>query len=220
MSPPPPSPHIRSKMKCKNRSGEGGHLSHYPTSIQHSLTIPRFLQKRLNLREGRIPRAEISLGAFRAFCFCLFAFADAHSKCAWSAPQHHRPQRAGAHTPPHQPGRRAANPGSANLRISPRRARQTTWRAPHAPAPPLPSALPPYPKPTVVFQRRCPRRPQIQERPLSTPGASQVAHSSRTPSALRGTENTPRLGQPGPKLSRGEKVKREEGGHKRIFFPS
>lgn len=80
--------------------GWGGHLSHYPTSIQLSLTIPRFLQKRLNLREGRIPRAEISLGAFRSFCFCLFAFANAHSECAWSVPHHHRPPRAGVHTPP------------------------------------------------------------------------------------------------------------------------
>lgn len=40
------------------------------------------------------------------------------------------------------------------------------------------------------------------------------------PSALSGVENISCFGQPGPKLSKGDKVKGEEGGHKQIFFLS
>lgn len=118
---PPPTPHQTNtdtrtqilQMKCvKNCPGRGGgHRSHYLTSIQLALTIPRFLKKRL-AREG-FPRAEISLGALRSFFFCLFAFADAHSECAWSAPQdrRRRPGRADAHTPPASLGAGLRTPG-------------------------------------------------------------------------------------------------------------
>lgn len=173
-----------------------------------------------NLREGRIPMAEISLGAFRAFSFCLFALVDAHSECAWSAPQDRRPPRAGAHTPPRQPGRRASNPGTANLRISPRRTRQKTWRTPRAPAP---HSLQPFfqtPRPPPCSREGAHVVPRSRSAPplhlRGFPGRSLLP----PPSALSGVENISCFGQLGPKLSKGDKVKGEEGGHKQIFFLS
>lgn len=151
-----------------------------------------------NLREGRIPMAEISLGAFRAFSFCLFALVDAHSECAWSAPQDRRPPRAGAHTPPRQPGRRASNPGTANLRISPRRTRQKTWRTPRAPAP---HSLQPFfqtPRPPPCSREGAHVVPRSRSAaPPSTSGASPVAHSSRPPLLCRGSKTYPVSGSRG-----------------------
>ena len=64
--------HILQNEVCKYRPGRGEHRSHYSTSIQLALTIPRFLQKRLE-REG-FPRSEISLGALAIFLFLLVCF--------------------------------------------------------------------------------------------------------------------------------------------------
>ncbi|XP_039721358.1 serine/arginine repetitive matrix protein 1-like [Pteropus medius] len=156
--------------------------------------------------------AEISLGAFRAFSFCLFASVDAHSECAWSAPQDRRPPRAGAHTPPRQPGRRASNPGTANLRISPRRTRQKTWRAPRAPAP---HSLQPFfqtPRPPPCSREGAHVVPRSRSAP---PRLHPRGFPSRSllppPSALSGVENTSCFGQPGPKLSRGDKKNQSQG---------
>lgn len=83
---------------------------------------------------------------------------------------------------------------------------------------PFPPAFPPNPKPVAVLQR-CPRRPPPRSRsapfhPRGCPSHSFLKH----PSALWGAENPPGLGRPGPKLSKGKKVKGEAGGHKQIFF--
>ncbi|XP_011948293.1 PREDICTED: neural Wiskott-Aldrich syndrome protein-like [Cercocebus atys] len=92
---------------------------------------------------------------------------------------------------PRQLGRRAPNPPPANLRISPRRARQTTWRTARSPAPrflrpflQIPNAPP------------CPREGvHVAPRPRSAPSPPPGLPRSLTPPAprldLRGTENTP-----------------------------
>lgn len=214
-------------MKCVKNCpprGGGGHRSHYPTSIQLALTIPRFLQKRL-VREG-FPRAEISLGALRSFFFCLFAFADAHSECAWSAPQdrRRRPGRADAHTPPASLGAGLRTPGlqtCAPPLEAPARQLGEHLTRPH-PAPPSPISKPqihgcaPGKVPTSL------PRPKSRSAPFlpREAGGGCPDLSLLTPlSPLRGAESPPRPRLPGPKLSRGEKVKGEEDGHQKDFFP-
>ncbi|XP_065403423.1 uncharacterized protein [Macaca fascicularis] len=92
---------------------------------------------------------------------------------------------------PRQLGRRAPNPPPANLRISPRRARQTTWRTARSPAPrflrpflQIPNAPP------------CSREGvHVAPKPRSAPSPPPGLPRSLTPPAprldLRGTENTP-----------------------------
>ncbi|XP_054523601.1 serine/arginine repetitive matrix protein 1-like [Pan troglodytes] len=106
---------------------------------------------------------------------------------------------------PRQPGRRAPNPRSANLRISPRRARQTTWRTARSPAPrflrpflQIPNAPP------------CSREGvHVAPRPRSAPSPPPGLPTSSTPPAprpdLRGTENTPPT-----RAARAETVKRRK----------
>ncbi|XP_063495078.1 serine/arginine repetitive matrix protein 1-like [Symphalangus syndactylus] len=105
---------------------------------------------------------------------------------------------------PRQPGRRAPNPRSANLRISPRRARQTTWRTARSPAPrflrpflQIPNAPP------------CSRGVHVAPRPRSAPSPPPGLPRSLTPPAprpdLRGTENTPPT-----RAARAETVKRRK----------
>lgn len=187
---PPPTPHQTNtdtrtqilQMKCvKNCPGRGGgHRSHYLTSIQLALTIPRFLKKRL-AREG-FPRAEISLGALRSFFFCLFAFADAHSECAWSAPQdrRRRPGRADAHTPPASLGAGLRTPGlqtCAPPLAAPARQLSEHLTRPH-PASPQPYLQIPNPWLCSREGTHDAPPPQVQKRSLSTPrgGAAPISH--------------------------------------------
>lgn len=123
------------QMKCKNRPGRWGGIAR---TIQPAFNLhgpfPASCRNAWNLTEGRIPRAEISLGAFRAFFYCLFAFCRRSLRRRVELPTGPPPSARWRAHAPRQPWRRASNPQSANLRISLRRARQTTWRAPLAPA--------------------------------------------------------------------------------------
>ncbi|XP_077795645.1 uncharacterized protein LOC144329907 [Macaca mulatta] len=177
-------------MKSKNRQGRRKHRLHYPTSIQLALTIPRFLQKRLEPPRGKDSQSRNKFG-------CLLAFVDAPSECAWSAPQDRRPLRVGAHTPPASLGAGLRTPACKLAHLPSPRPTDNLANSSLARTP-LPSALPSNPKRTAVLQRRCPRRPQTPERPLSTPGASQVAHSSRPPPrSERDRKHTPDSGSRG-----------------------
>ncbi|XP_078189414.1 uncharacterized protein LOC144577269 isoform X2 [Callithrix jacchus] len=141
--------------------------------MQPALTIPRFLQKRLEPPREKDSQSRNKFG-------CLLAFVDAPSECAWSAPQDRRPRRASAHTPPASLGAGLRTPSlqtCASPLAAPARQLGQQLQRPHPP-----SSSPSFKSQTY---RRAPERlstpPQTPERPLSTPWASQVTHSSHPP---------------------------------------
>lgn len=227
--PPPPKTDTRTQIRLCTWSAEncprgGGHRSHYPTSIQLALTIPAFLQKRL-VREG-------FQGWNKFGCLCdlsfsgLFCFCRCSPEWARGAPHRTAAAAPGAltRTRPCQPGRGAANPGSANLRIllaAPARQLGEHLTRPH-PAPPAPS---PNPKSTAVLQENLhvAPPPQVQKRPFY-PG-----RRGRGAALDLSLSNAPFTPCGGPKAHhvpgfRAETVKRRKGKRrrmaiKRIFFP-
>ena len=126
----------------------------------------------------------------------------------WRAPPPPRPASLGARlrtpglqtcasplaTPARQLGEHLARPHPVSSSLSSKS--QTRRRAPEV------STSPP------------PRSRSAPFHPRGCPSHSFLKH----PSALWGAENPPGLGRPGPKLSKGKKVKGEAGGHKQIFF--
>lgn len=180
------------------------------------------MQKRL-AREG-FPRAEISLGALRSFFFCLFAFVDAHSECAWSAPQdrRRRPGRADAHTPPASLGAGLRTPGlqtCAPPLAAPARqlGEHLTRQHPASPSPISKSQIHGCAPGKVTTSLPRPKSRSAPFPPRGRGGCPDL--SLLTPlSPLRGAENPPCLRLPGPTLSGGEKVKGEEDGHQKDFF--
>lgn len=209
-------------MKCKNRpgrgvEGRGGHSSHYPTSIQLARTIPGFLQKRLEPHGGKDSQGRNKFGCLSSFLLLLVCFCRRSLRMRVELPTGPPPSARWRAHAPRQPWRRASNPQSANLRISLRRARQTTWRAPLAPAA---CSLQPFfqiPSPPPGSGEGAHVAPRSGAPPLHPWGF--LGRSLHPPSlSSKGIKNPARLRQPGPKLSRGEKVKGEEGSHKQIFF--
>lgn len=157
---PHPPPHTYTPKGSVKSPWEGGHRSHYPTSIQLALTIPRFLQKRLEPERGKDSQGRNKFGCLLSFLFLLVCFCRRSLRMrACSAPQDRRPPSAGAHTPPASLG--------AGLRTQPCKLAQLPL-----PRPPdnlastsrarsrLPPAPLPNPKPTAVLPR-CLRRSQI-----------------------------------------------------------
>lgn len=197
-------------MKCKNRPRRGeGNIAR---TIQPAFNLHGpFPASCRNLTEGRVPRAEISLGAFRAFFYCLLAFADAPSEGAWSSPQDRRPRRAGAHTPPASPG--------AGLRTPRLQTCASPFAAParqlgeHLPRPQPAGFLQPFcqiPSPPPCSREGAHGAPKSGATPLHPwgfPGRS-LPHPPSLSSGGGGIKNQARLGPPGPQLSRGEKVER------------
>ena len=197
-------------MKCvKHCPGWGASIAlsnKHSTRTDHSQVLAE------TLGEGRISQGWNKFGCLAIFLFLLVCFCRRSLRMRVERPTGPPPPpraRWRAHAP-RQPGRWAANPGSANLRTSPRGARQTTWRAPHAPAPRFPQPYFQIPNP-----RLCSREgthvappPQVQKRSLSTPGEGGLPLSltSNTPFTSAGGRK-PTMSQ----AARAETVKRRKG---------
>lgn len=156
----PPHTYTHSKMKCENLPGRGEHRSHYPTSIQLALTIPRFLQKRLEPERGKDSPGRNKFGCLLSFLFLLVCFCRRSLRMrACSAPQDRRPPSAGAHTPPASLGAglrtQLCKLAQLPLPRPPDNLASTSRARSRLPPAPLPN-----PKPTAVLPR-CLRRSQI-----------------------------------------------------------
>lgn len=189
-------------------------------SNQHSTLADhsQVLTETLEPQRGKDSQGRNKFGCISIFLFLLVCFCKRSLRMRVERPTPPPPSARWRAHAPRQPGRWVANPGSANLRISPSRARQTTWRTPRAPAPPFLQPFLQIPNPPPWSREGAYVAPRSRSAPSPPSGLPRSLTPPAPPQLCGGAENTPRLGQPGPKLSRGEKVTPEEGGHKRIFF--
>lgn len=196
-SPAPPFPHIRSKMKCKNRSGRGG--ASLALSNQHSTLADhsQVLAETLEPQRGKDSQGRNKFGCISSFLFVLVCFCRRSLQTRVERPTAPPPSARWRAHAPRQPGRRAANPGSANLRISPRRARQTTWRAPHAPAPPFLQPFLHIPNPPSCSREGAHVAPRSRSAPSPPPGLPRSLTPPAPPQLCGGPKTHPVWGSLG-----------------------
>lgn len=139
MESPPPHRTYSPKGSVKIAQGRcGGGGTSLALSNQHSTLADhsQVLTETLEPQRGKDSQGRNKFGCISIFLFLLVCFCRRSLRMRVERPTPPPPSARWRAHAPRQPGRWVANPGSANLRISPSRARQTTWRTPRAPAPP------------------------------------------------------------------------------------
>lgn len=115
---------------------------------------------------GKDSQGRNKFGCFSIFLPLLVCFCRRSLRMRWERPTGLPPSARWRAHAPRQPGRRATNPGSANLRIYPRHAGQTTWEAFRAPAP----AFLQIPSPPPCFKEGAHVTPRSRSAPFPPPG--------------------------------------------------